>query len=1461
MAKVLGLDLGTASIGYCLRDTEHGAGIAEQLVRCDSIIFQKGVGGSYASGGEFSHAAERTKHRSTRGLYQARKYRIWETLSTLIEFGFCPLSIEDLDRWRTYDKAKKLKRQYPVDAIKFEQWIRLDFNGDGKPDYSSPYQLREELATTQLDFSQEINRFKVGRALYHITQRRGFKSSKGETLKEQEDAAKDIMTDEINLESVSLKKSEEKKSKDLATYMEENALRTVGSAFARLEREGVRVRASKYQAVRSQYKEEIKYIFEFQNDLDLTSNFFKRIYSDRKDGCIFYRRPLRSQKGLVGKCTLEPTKSRCPISHPEFEKFRAFTFINNIQYRKTAEEEWQNLIAGQKLKLYNEKFLQTKSSFKFEVIRKWIEKEIGLLQDSHLSKEKRTINYSDRTNVSSCPISGRMKNLFGEKWEEYIYQSDKKRKNKSGKEHVVSYTMEDIWHICYSYDDEDAVYEFAKSLKLEDKQVRQFLNLWIAIPQGYSMLSLKAIRNINKFLVPNRDNSLYNGYIYTEAALLGKLPEILGEKQWKDNEKSLLGAINGWINQNRDEKRILNIANNLISAYKSLEYTEQFAYKNIGYQLDNSDKKYVEKYTIEAFGEKSWEKKTQEIKDKVLKSVERMYQKFFSTSKRDYFRLPKLGDTIKLYLSNNVPEFYCANNSIESQTGLQCSCAACKKLNKLYHPSMIEFYKPVIEQDFEYKGVMLSKKLLESPVIGAFKNPMAMRTLHQLRNLINYLIKEGLVEEDTRIVVETARDLNDANMRWAIEEYQREREKENKAILEAIKELKGEEKNNNDIDKARLLIEQNPEYLFNKDRYEIESRDATNNKKKKAIGKTNDFLYKKNVAKYRLWLEQGMQCIYTGKIISISELFDENKTDFEHTIPRSQSFDNSFANLTICDAYYNRHIKKNRIPTELPNYEDIELRLQPWKKKVEQLKNNVEFWRQKSKQAQTKDAKDKAIRQKHLWQMELDYWQDKLSRFTMTEVTSGFKHSQLNDTRLITKYAYHYLKSVFSKVEVQKGLVTADFRKMLGVQSIDEKKSRDKHSHHAIDATILSLIPASAKRDEMLKLFYEIQEEKKLNSDTTYLEGQLQEKIHSCQIGNISSLTNYIENNILIKHISKDQTLVPAIRKMRTKGKVIWQRDENGKICLDKTGNRIPKHWIKGDCIRGQLHKDSFYGAIKQSKKKDEKSYLTTYEDISHVIRRELKYKQTLTDKGFKDLDDLHSSIVDEHVFKIIEQQCNGKSFKDACNEGFYMLNRDGKKVNKIRHIRCYTSEKNPLPIKRQTYQSDKEYKQVYYAKVGDLYAMCKYSNADKTKVRYEVISLFDISENRKFGYDIAEVVEDDKKKEIYYLELILLPGKQLILYKDIDELAAIVEMPNEKLSDRLYVIERFERDNNKIILKKHICAKTDKETGRGESIKPNCPLPEKIRQGINGINYLLEDIDFKISPDGIITFREELLN
>lgn len=1427
MTKILAFDLGSSSIGYSLRDTDNnGENIIDQLVLYGSIIFSPGM----ADNG-VSNAAERTSHRSSRHLYRVRRYRIWETLATLIEFGCCPLSKEDLDKWRTYDKNKRPTRQYPVDAVEFEKWIRMN-----------PYELREKLATDQLDFTKEENRFMLGRALYHIAQRRGFRSSKGETLKEQEKDINENPAEEIRIDSDLLKKSEEKKSKKLVAYMEEHSLPTVGKAFANLINYKKRVRASEYQAVRSQYRDEIEYIFNFQKGLDANGEFFRRIYSTGNDGTIFYQNPIRSQKGQVGKCTLEPAKPRCPISHPEYEKYRAFSFINNIKYRKSIDEDWQTLTASQKIKLYKEKFLLV-NDFEFADIREWIEKEICLPKDISLSKEHGTINYDDRTNVSVCPVSGRLKSVFGDNWEDYVYQTAKTRKDKEGKEHTVTYTIEDIWHVCFSYDDEDAVSGFAKSIGLDAAQEKKFLNLWMNIPQGYAMLSLKAIRNINRFLVPKENNPSYKGYIYTEATLFAKIPDILGEKQWQESESDILRSLNGLMNDVRDENCILKIVNNLISDYKALDYRdldyrEHFAVNDRSYKLDDSDRKDVEMHTVSFFGKSVWEKKPEDEREEILGKVEELYQNFFSSSKRDYYNLPKLGDRIKLYLSNKFPELRCCNEDADSQS--QCNCHACKKLNQLYHPSMVEFYRPV---------VCNGKKLLGSPVTGSFRNPMAMKVLHQLRRLVNGLIQKGLIDEDTRIVVETARELNDANMRWAIEEYSRKREEENNIIIEAIKKIRKDDNEVSDIvlEKARLLLEQSPDYLS----YIKKKEDA-------AVNKSNKEKDSEKEADYSSWLEKGIKCIYTDKPISLTSLFVENETDIEHTIPRSRSFDNSMANKTVCFAYYNREVKKNRMPTELEDYEEIKKRLLPWEKRVEHLEYRVRFWQRKSKQSLTKENKDKAIRQKHLWQMELDYWKDKLSRFTMTEVPEGFRRKQLNDTRLITKYAYHYLKSVFGKVDVQKGIITSEFRKIFGFPV----KTRDNHSHHAIDATILTLIPVASRRDEMLRLFYEIQEDKKLNIVTKEKEKQLEWLIKSCRIGKTVGIAEHIENNILVKHISKDRALTPAIRNKRVGGKIVWKRNEKGAILIDTDGKKIPQYKLTGDCIRGELHQTSFYGAIKQSKKaiekkvenneekKDDATYETSYNDISYVIRRKLKFKTNQRDKGFKSLDDLHRVIVDEHLFDEIRKQCEGKDFKDACDEGFYMP----KCNNRIRHIRCYAYDvKNPLHIKQQTYLSKKDYKQTYHVKTGDLYEMCRYRNSDN-KVKYKVLKLSDLIKNGEGGYGISEVIDNG-----YYLDAILRSGKQVILYKDNKDLDNLLRKPIDikLLSERLYVIERFESANI-VNLKKHICSKPLNETGRGKAIilkSFDNVLPEKIRQSINKLNYLLEDIDFKITLEGKIIF------
>ena len=101
------------------------------------------------------------------------------------------------------------------------------------------------------------------------------------------------------------------------------------------------------------------------------------------------------------------------------------------------------------------------------------------------------------------------------------------------------------------------------------------------------------------------------------------------------------------------------------------------------------------------------------------------------------------------------------------------------------------------------------------PPTRSLKNPMMMRTMYELKKLVNYLLLMGKIDEETRIVIEIARELNDSNRRKAIERWQKDRERENNEYAEAIKEMFGiENPSSNDFDKFRVAVEQIPEEEF-----------------------------------------------------------------------------------------------------------------------------------------------------------------------------------------------------------------------------------------------------------------------------------------------------------------------------------------------------------------------------------------------------------------------------------------------------------------------------------------------------------------------------------------------------------------------------------------------------------------------------------------------------------------------
>ncbi|HOJ66885.1 MAG TPA: HNH endonuclease domain-containing protein [Paludibacteraceae bacterium] len=1445
MAKILGLDLGTNSIGWAIRETdiferEHyyelfqsdkyerfkenpdfkKSNLDNEIVDFGVCHFEKGVGDGKS--GEFSLAAERRKNRSKRRLYNAKRYRKWELLKCLIDHDMCPLTSDELKLWSVGNwieidgKWKNKGRIYPINNVDFQRWLAFDpaiFGDKGKSDKGNPirknpYDLRCELINRKEE-NEYLRKLKTGRALYHLAQRRGFKSSRKSG---QSTYAKNEDIEKLKLENPDFQ---------IALLAKEKL------------NEGKRFRASGV-IQRKYFEDEFYAICEKQEiDQDLVEILHKAIY---------FVRPLRSQKGLVGNCTLEKGKPRIPISHPKFEEFRALQFINNIKWREKGSKEFVEIPISLKKKILEELFFRKLSSgknkgkisednyFKFEeIIKKYSEN--GTYE----------FNYKNLPNVSTCPTIASIMNVFQDEWSDCFIQDENryginwdglsikyktqdyknlgrrlKRKIVKGKIKYIEAELkeektlgiDEIWHLLFDYiqtkDNQDALEIFCKEvLGFDENKAKSFAA--IDIPQGYGSLSYKAISKILPFL--------QEGYIYSEAVLFANLKSVLGDK-FEDNKEDAKRIIAETIKEVSQKKEILNIVNGLIQNYFSKAEISHAkgvdkCIKDLAWQETNNRLK-------QYFGVADWNKKSETEKEKLEQKVFELYLRFLNGEQKDdekasakgikvpeidYYKLPRLDIAIKEKLK---AKFNVSDNA----------------LKLLYHPSDIEMY-PVSKT--EIKGTDI--KLLESPQPPSkgWKNPMAMRTLHELRHLVNYLLKIGKIDKDTKVVVEMARELNDANKRWAIETYQRYREEENKEFAKAIVGVvkqKYPNINENDIEninRIRLWWEQ------------IDNNEETYRQIKSL---------KEDVEKYRLWKEQNCVCMYTGKLINITNLFDGTQTQLMHTFPISISFDSSLANLTVGDAFYNNEIQGNKIPTQLPNYKNditingrtytaIEPRLKKWQDKIQHLRDLIDDNKRRTKKTQDVETKNDLIRKRHLLQFDYEYWQKKVDTFTLEEVPLKWKNSQLVDTQIISKYARAYLKTVFEKVDVQKGTITDSFKKIYQIKG-EEQKDRSKHSHHAQDAAVLTLIPVSAKRDAILEEYYKSLEKN--------------EKYHIKPYESyVSAHIIEIENNVIINHIPHDKTLTPTIKHIRKRGK------KTGKIA-------------QGDSIRGQLHKETFLGAIKVLERNSQG--FPVKENGEYKVLKDKTGKDEIwivSRKSIKDINIDKDIIVDELLKQHIHKQLNN---------GVELSNVVDFNNKPIRHIRVrykagkgFLSKDKTLPLKSHTYNSKRNHKINYLVQNEENYLFLFYEGInEKNQIirHYRILNLFDIAQLKIRS--IHDIRKEPKFKTILKgkislnLKNILKVGDRVILFKESKD-----EITEENLKSRLYTIFKFNepaKNTAYIYLQHQNEARPDNELDNGEKVFNPFKYQPRLELTPDKMNCLFEGIDFEIKPDGTIIFK-----
>ncbi len=474
MAKILGLDLGSASIGWALIEenndnrTFNTDETKTSIVALGSRIipYDGTEGQDFAKGAGETRNSIRTQKRTMRKGYDRYQQRRSHLIHLLTENDMMP------------DESL-------MHASKMALW-----------------ELRSKAAT------EDITRQELGRVLLWLNQKRGYKSSRSDSSldKKETDYVQEI--------------------KD--RYESIRGRQTIGQYFYEELKKNEYFRVKENIFPRDAYKEEFDIICSRQKvALGLSDELIQTI----RDEIIYYQRPLKSQKGLVSVCEFEGfwTKNKkgaalftgpkvAPKSSPLFQLAKIWESINNININdKSGQRIVLSLEDKQKLAKHMERnasltptVLLKELNLKKDdcVLPKQFEKSKGLQGDicksaiahilngryNHLLEMELTV---ETTNTPCYLYSRKTGEIIGENIVKSI-SADIEKSN-----------YYQLWHTIYSISDED---ECSRALQKRfqidtdtaDKLAALDLNRY-----GFGNKSAKALRKILPYLM--------EGYVYSDA--------------------------------------------------------------------------------------------------------------------------------------------------------------------------------------------------------------------------------------------------------------------------------------------------------------------------------------------------------------------------------------------------------------------------------------------------------------------------------------------------------------------------------------------------------------------------------------------------------------------------------------------------------------------------------------------------------------------------------------------------------------------------------------------------------------------------------------------------------------------------------------------------------------------------------------------------------------------------------
>lgn len=443
---ILGIDPGASSIGWAVHETGNQENFETGVVKFPAAndIQEKQT-----------KAAQRRDSRSARRGYFRTKMR-----NDMIVDHFLDNSLVSLkDLFSEGDRGNGFSADF------------LSLN---------PYEIRNRA------LSQEISAAEFLRMCYHMSNGRGYKSS-GKELSEEEGKIVTGFEDRIGIKQT---------NDEIAS----NGFETIGQYLYHMSITGGQVRRRYF--LRSLLVDETAKVVERQRSFNSRNFFSDSAFIEKlihkKNGILFFQRPLKSCKHLIGKCQFEQNKPRMMKSHPLFERFRALQFINTITLT-TEDGAVCRPDAEQRMELLG--LFESKETLSINSIKT----QLGFSKSEMSELE---FNYDSDCNDdgkipgSKCSIA--LSRIFGkEAWDSKTMQQ-----------------KTEIWNM-YNFKDIDEIVDYAKNVwEAGDEGLAAARK--VSVGSDYSNLSHKAVSKLMPFLE--------QGMLYHEAVFMMGVADCFGSR-------------------------------------------------------------------------------------------------------------------------------------------------------------------------------------------------------------------------------------------------------------------------------------------------------------------------------------------------------------------------------------------------------------------------------------------------------------------------------------------------------------------------------------------------------------------------------------------------------------------------------------------------------------------------------------------------------------------------------------------------------------------------------------------------------------------------------------------------------------------------------------------------------------------------------------------------------------------